>query len=82
MNRILTRVRLVSASILILTSTAVVAMEPPTAEQLLRSRWELGRDETDQEVALHEVRPDSENLPATVARLLDLPAVQRLETLA
>ena len=37
-------------------------------------------DEADQEMAFNEVGLDPEDPPATVARLLDLPAVQRLET--
>jgi hypothetical protein len=39
----------------------------------------LEGDEADEEVAFDEIRLNPENLPAVVARLLNLSTVQRLE---
>jgi hypothetical protein len=42
----------------------------------------LEGDEADEEVAFDEIRLNPENLPAVVARLLNLSTVQRLEPVA
>ena len=75
MNRFFARIRLLSTSTLILASTAVVAMEPPTAEQLERYRRDgslAARAEAARSYGNHRMAP------ALAARLGSQAAIKAL----